>query len=52
MLTYARENWIINQSDKNKTGSVEMRLLYPVAGSTLLDQKQSTDIYSELKILN
>jgi hypothetical protein len=29
-----------------------MRFLHPVAGYTLLDQKQSTDIGSELKIFN
>jgi hypothetical protein len=39
MMTYTSENWIINQPDKNKIESVEMRLLCPVAGSTLLDPK-------------
>jgi hypothetical protein len=29
-----------------------MRFLHPVAGNILLDQKRSTDIHSELKILN
>jgi hypothetical protein len=52
MLTYASENWTINRSDKNKKESAEMKFLRSVAGCTLLDQNRSTDIRSELKILN
>jgi hypothetical protein len=52
MLTYASENWTINRSDKNKIESAEMKFLRSVAGYTLLDQKRSTDIRSELKIFN
>jgi hypothetical protein len=52
MLTYARENWTINRSDKRKTESAKMKFLRSVAGYTLLDQKRSTDIRSELKIFN
>jgi hypothetical protein len=52
MLTYASENWTLNRSDKKKIESAEMKSLCSVAGYTLLDQKRSTDISSELKILN
>jgi hypothetical protein len=52
MLTYARENWTINRSDKKKTESSEMKFLRTVAGYTLLDEKRSTDIRSELKLFN
>jgi hypothetical protein len=52
MLTYASENWTMNRSDKKKIESAEMNFLRSVAGYTLLDQKRSTDIRSELKILN
>jgi hypothetical protein len=52
MLTYASEYWTINRSDKKKIESTEMKFLRSVAGYTLLDQKRSTDIRSELKILN
>jgi hypothetical protein len=52
MLTYVSENWTINQSDKKKIESAEMKFLRSVAGYTLLDQKRSTDICSELKIFN
>jgi hypothetical protein len=51
-LTYACENWTINLSEKRKTESAEMRFLCLAAGYTLLDQKQSEDIHSELKIFN
>jgi hypothetical protein len=50
MLTYASENWTINLSDKKKIESAEMKFLRSVAGCTVLDQKRSTDIRSELKI--
>jgi hypothetical protein len=49
MLTYASENWTINRSDKKKIELAEMKFL---RGYTLLDQKRSTDIRSELKIFN
>jgi hypothetical protein len=52
MLTYASENWTINRSDKKKIESAEIKFLRSVAGYTLLDQKRSTDIRSELKIFN
>jgi hypothetical protein len=52
MLSYVSENWTINRSDKKKIESAEMKFLHSVAGYTLLDQKRSTDIRSELKILN
>jgi hypothetical protein len=52
MLTYASENWTINRSDRKKIESAEMKFIRSVAGYTLLDQKQSTDIRSELKIFN
>jgi hypothetical protein len=52
MITYASENWTINRSDKKKIESAEMKFLCSVDGYTLLDQKRSTDIRSELKILN
>jgi hypothetical protein len=52
MFTYASENWTINRSDKKKTESAEMKFLRLAAGYTVLDQKRSTDIRSELKILN
>jgi hypothetical protein len=52
MLTYASESWTINRSDKKKIQSVEMKFLRSVAGCTLLDQKRSTNIRSELKIFN
>jgi hypothetical protein len=53
MLTYASENWTINRlNKKKKIESAEMKFLRSVAGYTLLDQKRSTDIRSELKILN
>jgi hypothetical protein len=52
MLTYASENWTINRSGKKKIESAEMKFLRSVAGYTLLDQKRSTDIRSELKIFN
>jgi hypothetical protein len=52
MLTYEAENLARNRSDKKKIESAEMRFLHPVAGYTLLDQKRSTDMRSELKILN
>jgi hypothetical protein len=39
MLTYAGKNWTINQSDKKKIASAEMKFLRSVAGYTLLDQK-------------
>jgi uncharacterized protein (DUF2225 family) len=52
MLTHASENWAINPSDKKKIESAEMKFLRSVAVYTLLDQKRSKDIRSELKILN
>jgi hypothetical protein len=52
MLTYASENWTINLSDKRKTESAEMKFLRSVAGYTILDQKRSTDIRSEIKIFD
>jgi hypothetical protein len=52
MLTYASETWTINRSDKKKIESAEMIFLRSVAGYTLLDQKRSTGICSELKIFN
>jgi hypothetical protein len=52
MLTYASENWKINRSYKRKIESAEMKFLRLVAGCTLLDQKLSTDVRSELKIFN
>jgi hypothetical protein len=52
MLTYASENWTLNRSDQKKIESAEMKFLRSVAGYTLLDQKRSTDIRSELKISN
>jgi hypothetical protein len=52
MLTNASENWTINRSDKSKTQSAEMKFLRSIAGCTVLDQKRSTDIRSELKIFN
>jgi hypothetical protein len=52
MLTYASENWTISRSDKKKIESAEMKFLRSVAGYTLLNQKRSTDIRSELKIFN
>jgi hypothetical protein len=52
LLIYASENWTINRSDKEKTESAEMQFLRSVAGYTLLDQKRSTDIRSELNIFN
>jgi hypothetical protein len=51
-LTYASENWTINRSDEKETESTKMKFLRPVAGYTLLDQQQSTEISSELKIFN
>jgi hypothetical protein len=48
VLTYASENWTINRSDKKKIESAEMQFLR--SEYTLLDQKRSTDIRSELKI--
>jgi hypothetical protein len=51
-LTYASENWTISRSDKKKIDSAEMKFLRSVAGYTVLDQKRSTDISSELKIFN
>jgi hypothetical protein len=52
MLTCASENWTIDRLDKKKIESAEMKFLRSVAGCTLLDQNRSTDIRSELKILN
>jgi hypothetical protein len=52
MLTYASETWTINRSDKKKIESAEMKFLISVAGYTVLYQKRSTDIRSELKIFN
>jgi hypothetical protein len=52
MLTYVSENWTINRSDKKKIESAEMKFLRSVAGYSLLHQKGSTDICSELKIFN
>jgi hypothetical protein len=52
MLTYVSENWKINRSDKKKIESAEMKFLSSVAGYTLLDQKRSTDVRSELKTFN
>jgi hypothetical protein len=52
MLTYASENWTINRSDKEKIESAEVKFLHSVAGYTLLDQKRSADIRSELKVFN
>jgi hypothetical protein len=52
ILTYATENWTIDRSDERKIESAEMRFLRPVAGYTLLDQKRSTRIRSELKIFS
>jgi hypothetical protein len=52
MLTYASENWTINRSDKKKIESAEVKFLRSVARYTLLDQKRSTDIRSELKIFD
>jgi hypothetical protein len=52
ILTYTSENLTINRSDKKKIESAEMKFLCSVAGCTLLDQKRSTDIRSELKIFN
>jgi hypothetical protein len=49
LLTYTRESWEVNQSDKRKRESAEMMLLQPC---TLVDQKRSTDIHSRLKISN
>jgi hypothetical protein len=49
MLTYGSANWTINRSEKNKIESAEMKFLRSVAGYTVLDQKRSTDIRSELK---
>jgi hypothetical protein len=50
--TYASETWTINQSDKKKIELAAMRFLLPAAGYTLEGKKRSTDIRSELKILN
>jgi hypothetical protein len=52
MPTYASENWTINRPDKKKIQSAEMKFLRSVAEYIVLDQKLSTDIGSELKILN
>jgi hypothetical protein len=52
MLIYESENWTINRTDKTKIESAEIKFLRSVAGYTLLDQKRSTDIFSELKIFN
>jgi hypothetical protein len=52
MLTHASENWTIYRSDTREIQSAEMRFLRPVARHTLLDQKRSTDIRSELKIFH
>jgi hypothetical protein len=52
MLTYASENWTINRSDKKKIQSAEMKFLRSVARYTLLDQKRSSNIHSELKTFN
>jgi hypothetical protein len=51
-LTYASENRTINRSYKKKIESAKIKFLRSVAGYTLLDQKRSTDIRSELKILD
>jgi hypothetical protein len=50
VLTYASESWTIVRSDERKIESAEMRFLHPVAGYTLIDQKRSKGISSELKI--
>jgi hypothetical protein len=36
------ESWSVNQSDK-RYSSAEMRILRPVPGFTLVDQKKNTD---------
>jgi hypothetical protein len=51
-LTNASESWTINQSDKWIIKSLQMRFICPVAEYTLLDQKRTTGISSELKIFN
>jgi hypothetical protein len=48
MLTYAEENWPANRSDKRKIKSAEIRFVRPGSGCTLLDQKQNTDLRSQL----
>jgi hypothetical protein len=52
MLIYASENWTIKRSDKRKIELAEMKFLRSVAGYTLLDQKRSADVRSELKTFN
>jgi hypothetical protein len=53
MLTYEIENWTKIRPDKRKIDPAEMKFLRSeVAGYTLLDQKRSTDIRTELKIFN
>ena len=37
---YGSENWSLNQSDKRKIESAEMRFLRPVEGYTLWDKKE------------
>ena len=49
---YGSENWSLNRSDKMKIEAVEMRILRPTAGYTLLDIKRSSDIREQLGIFN
>jgi hypothetical protein len=39
MLTYVSKNWTINQSDRKKIESAEMKFLHSIAGYILLDQE-------------
>ena len=39
VLMYGSENWSLNQSDKRKIETAEMRFLKPIAEYKLLDKK-------------
>lgn len=52
VLMYGSENWALTRSERRRIEAAEMRFLRSVAGYTLLDQKRSTDIRTELEIFN
>ena len=52
VLMYGSENRSLNRSDKRKIEAAEMRFLRPMAGYTLLDKKEVSDVREQLRIFN
>jgi len=47
---YGSENWTLTASQRRRIEAAEMKLLRPLAGYTLYDQKTNNSIHKELRI--